>query len=133
MPVQGRSAFSSASLRDGLRPPLTGARVALKNLPRRNGEEDAIASLLIKKCLVELLVGSFESFFPLGYWKIGRRRLRRSVRCRRQCVSALVEVSTRQLYQFFLFYLPQSTKLDTLNLLRVDQHKKRVSHEEKFR
>ena len=41
MPVKS-APLCSASLRDGLRPLLTGARAALKKLPRRNGEKDAI-------------------------------------------------------------------------------------------
>lgn len=44
-----------ASLRDDLRPLLTGARFGIFHLPRRKGEEDAFASLPIKEfCLCRL-------------------------------------------------------------------------------
>jgi len=42
MPVQERSAIRFASLRDGLRPLLTGARAALNGYHDVNGEKDAI-------------------------------------------------------------------------------------------
>ena len=65
--------------------------------------------------------------------KNGRRRLRRSACSRMEHVSALVEDPQDGSILIFFSYLPQPTKLDTLQPIRTDQHKKRVSHEEKYR
>ena len=97
MPVQERSAFSSASLRDGLRPLLTGARAAFKNLPRRNGEKDAIASFPKNDIL--------PSFIALGVYTIGTLYLIYFYKGEIHCYETKSQKSTRQQRSFTLFYL----------------------------